>query len=523
MAAALVVESSSSIAPPRPGSHPHLLTTLSVNVTLHPARDASSNLCSLGLLYTSIPPSLFVDVYQLASLHSSDRVKRTVKGQKGGEVKRPRYWGEEDLEKPVAALEDARGGAVVVPLWRPAHSTLEDGEEDPTSEDELGFEVDLPLHARYLRPIPSRYRADDPTQRLDLVSVRLVPPRAIWFCERDSFERAPLFPQVVASSCRRSPALVTDPAPSAQPRLDPSGPVCSLVVRRLRGPAGPVTAPPGVRPARDPAARRRTVRPRVRRAGHAGRRLGLRRLGAVRERPQAPFAQRGQGQARLNHATTIEAAYRVDRPLGRRRPRIASPSSFPPSPSHTVPSRARVRPRRACHRQNGCQRGPPICQRPVPTSSTPPRSCRPSSARPDSSPAPRWATLHRRRSASSCSTTSATNASSTRPSPSQRTRAGSTTPKRTRPTRAAKQRRGRHRRKERTSLETISVRRWRACWGRKAQRARGASGSIRGTTRSWATRRGPTWSSTRSRRRRSATARPTLSTGTTRHPRAIPS
>lgn len=113
-------------------------------------------------------------------------------GGQGGTVGGVEYWGERDLEEPAVALSAAaaEGGGALVPLWKPAQE-LQREEEGP-----LTIEVDLPLHARYLRPIPSRSPSgwansldppeDTARRRTDLLEVVVAPPDVVWHCLADT-------------------------------------------------------------------------------------------------------------------------------------------------------------------------------------------------------------------------------------------------------------------------------------------------------------------------------------------------
>jgi hypothetical protein len=96
-----------------------------VNFKLEP-RNTRDSRCSLNLVY-KLPPLLFVDPYELAQRHTSYAFVK---------------WGITELEKPMHAIAGS-DTKILLTVNMPSHS-----EETETVQ----FDVEVPLHARYLPP-----------------------------------------------------------------------------------------------------------------------------------------------------------------------------------------------------------------------------------------------------------------------------------------------------------------------------------------------------------------------------------
>ncbi|KXN83098.1 hypothetical protein AN958_01849 [Leucoagaricus sp. SymC.cos] len=130
--------------------HPKSLVTFDLSQS-----ETVSESCSLHLLY-KLSPSLFIDPYELAQHQESYTSTQ---------------WGDIELEKPVHAVQDSDTNLLVTVNQRLRN-------EGTTS---MRFEVEVPLHARYLAPSSQ----DVPGEELgNYRHVPLERPQAFFACPK---------------------------------------------------------------------------------------------------------------------------------------------------------------------------------------------------------------------------------------------------------------------------------------------------------------------------------------------------
>lgn len=191
--------------------HPQLITTIKLPEILEPKNHHHFvSTCSLNVLYT-LPPSIFVDPYQLADL-----TPQSLAGTESGRILG--VWGEADLEKPV---DQVRGWGSLV-LVRAANGASLEGHNGTVS-------VTLPAHARYQPP-----RGDGAFE----ISVELQTPDVFWMCE-NSNERAEtstpppisfLFPPPPPNHHREFFPLKTNPLEGSKTVFVPVGRIQDIAV-----------------------------------------------------------------------------------------------------------------------------------------------------------------------------------------------------------------------------------------------------------------------------------------------------
>jgi hypothetical protein len=113
--------------------HPHIVTQVNIQ------QERPGSTCHLDLVYV-LPPSVFVDIYQLKDKQAS--------------IGRATLFGEHDLEVPLERVKEPRGSVLFLRQYN------------------TPVEVDLPLHLRYQRP---RFNQDKQ-------AITIAPPFAGWTC-----------------------------------------------------------------------------------------------------------------------------------------------------------------------------------------------------------------------------------------------------------------------------------------------------------------------------------------------------
>ncbi|KAF5359299.1 hypothetical protein D9756_003563 [Leucocoprinus leucothites] len=136
--------------------------TSQVTFTLRPHNPVPER-CKLHLLY-KLSPSVFIDPYELAQRQASYTFVK---------------WGPTEIERPVHAVENQDTLALLTVVV-------------PPHDDGAGsfqFDVDVPLHARYLAPI-----SKDTTPLVDSGNYRHFPlerPQAFFACPREYDHNSP--------------------------------------------------------------------------------------------------------------------------------------------------------------------------------------------------------------------------------------------------------------------------------------------------------------------------------------------
>ncbi|GAA5861713.1 hypothetical protein JCM8547_000712 [Rhodosporidiobolus lusitaniae] len=171
-----------SWSPSAPAFHPKLV--LSFPPSLPSSSSCPAN-CDLYALLR-VPPGLIADRYELQRLHEGGRL-----GAYGEETRRARgggrtleVLGEGDLEAPVYKVEEREGGgwaAVLLTLKKGGEEGEGKGKEKAGQEEEERWEVVIPLHTRYQRPVEKRYDAEG--RRVDRVEVEVEKPWVFWAYE----------------------------------------------------------------------------------------------------------------------------------------------------------------------------------------------------------------------------------------------------------------------------------------------------------------------------------------------------
>ncbi|SCZ97384.1 BZ3500_MvSof-1268-A1-R1_Chr4-2g07178 [Microbotryum saponariae] len=167
------------------GFHP--VVTLSIHLDQTEQRQRSIEQgCSLWT-HLDLSPSWILDRYQLAQLHREGRLGSHTDSTREGEDESFQVVGEDDLEGPVMK---AGGVQALLRLQDP---------KGMKREEQLDFEVKIPLHLRYQTPVERRIEQG---KRADVVSVQLRAPAVFWKCPPSNkvIRRCPPAPALSAFS-----------------------------------------------------------------------------------------------------------------------------------------------------------------------------------------------------------------------------------------------------------------------------------------------------------------------------------
>ncbi|GAA6006395.1 hypothetical protein JCM10207_000626 [Rhodosporidiobolus poonsookiae] len=230
-----------SLAPSRAAFHPLLLIHLHLT---SPSAPSPTPACPLYLLLPT-PPSLILDRYELHRLHRSGKLGAFDPPSQGRDSLR--VEGEGDLEAPLHRVEEKEGGsggwaAALVRLTPGGDDSGGKGKGKGKARDQDGKEeqwtVEVPLHARYLRPVEKRWGPDG--ERLSLVDVEVPWPWVFYACDErqqpdpstaalKSCPPPPLpfnltFPSLSASNLYYLPPSPSSPSSSSLPSCPPALP-----------------------------------------------------------------------------------------------------------------------------------------------------------------------------------------------------------------------------------------------------------------------------------------------------------
>ncbi|KDE06559.1 hypothetical protein MVLG_03206 [Microbotryum lychnidis-dioicae p1A1 Lamole] len=172
---------------PSSGFHP--IVTLLIHLAASEQRQrAIEQGCSLWT-HLDLSPSWVLDRYQLAQLHHEGRLGSYTDSTGEGQDESFQVVGEDDLEGPVT-----KAGGVQALL------RLQDPKRTKT-EEQLEFDVQIPLHLRYQTPVERRFEQG---KRADVVSVQLQAPAVFWKCPPSN---------KAIRRCPPAPALSAFPSP----------------------------------------------------------------------------------------------------------------------------------------------------------------------------------------------------------------------------------------------------------------------------------------------------------------------
>ncbi|KAG0145612.1 hypothetical protein CROQUDRAFT_658405 [Cronartium quercuum f. sp. fusiforme G11] len=151
---------------PSPGLHPRFNLTVSIS-TDEDFNELAPSPCLVSVLFEHIPPSLFIDRFQLQTL-SIDGHLEQMKGFNPTitdtfTMAHPFTWGSRDIEAPVSF---AYPSGLLIPLPRFTYAARQ--------ISNVAVELEIPFHLRYLNPHLSSSR--------ESLKISLPGPTLVWSC-----------------------------------------------------------------------------------------------------------------------------------------------------------------------------------------------------------------------------------------------------------------------------------------------------------------------------------------------------